>query len=76
MRARYDKGEPSTHIEITLTRVGTWRIECPCGWAQDFGPDLDLPTTKEYALFHRKQCLSHRHARIAWETSTDLGVAS
>jgi hypothetical protein len=76
VRARYWRGEPSAHIEITLTRVGTWLVECPCGWSQDFGPDLDLPIAKEYAVFHRRRCLTHRKAKIAWEVNTDLDVAS
>lgn len=74
-RPRYPTG-PSQHIEITYTRKGTWRIEGPCGWWQDFGPGLDLAVAKSLAYYHRRRCQGGcRKAMVGHETY-GLEVAS
>lgn len=75
-RPRYHRGAASAHIEITLTRVGTWRIEGPCGWWQDFGPGLDLSTARSLAVYHRRRCHTCARAMIGYEVSHEHEEAS
>lgn len=73
-RPRYPTG-PSQHIEITYTRKGTWRIEAPCGWWQDYGQQVDFDLAKYLAYAHRKRCHACKGRAVGYETY-GLEVAS
>jgi hypothetical protein len=66
----YRKDAVPTNIEITETRVGTWRVECPCGWHDDLGRYASLSIAKDHARYHARHCpqISGRKT-IGYETN-------
>jgi hypothetical protein len=68
--ADHRKDRAPSHIEITETRVGTWRVECPCGWHDDLGRYASLSIAKDHARYHMRHCPVVRDQRkIGYETN-------